>query len=193
MGGIFSSQSKLILLDRDGVINEDSDEYVRSVSEWVPIPGSIEAISNLSKEGYILAVVTNQSGIGRKYFTQEVLCDMHNKLYTLVEKEGGKIATIVFCPHLPQDNCNCRKPAVGLVKQVEQRLKISAKNAWFVGDSYKDIQVALTCDCNPVLVKTGKGMTTLSHITTSEINSNHVMVFESLYYFAEYLLNGGSK
>ena len=152
----------LIILDRDGVINEDSDNYIKSVSEWQPIPGSIEAIANLSKAGFTLAVATNQSGISRKMFDLEVLEAIHYKLNLLVNKAGGEIATIAYCPHHPDDGCYCRKPAPGLVHQIEKTLSISAKGAWFVGDSLKDFQVSWLCDCKPVLVLTGKGKSTFN-------------------------------
>ena len=109
---------KLIVLDRDGVINIDSDDYVKSVEEWEPIPGSIAAIARLSKAGYTVAVATNQSGIARGYFDEYELAAMHQKLCTLVEQEGGEVDGVFFCPHSPDDHCDCRKPKTGLLEQI---------------------------------------------------------------------------
>ncbi|MCL6268551.1 D-glycero-beta-D-manno-heptose 1,7-bisphosphate 7-phosphatase [Sansalvadorimonas sp. 2012CJ34-2] len=172
---------KLIILDRDGVINEDSDNYIKSVDEWQPVPGSIEAIANLSKAGFTIAVATNQSGLGRGYYSQQTLNDMHGKMLGLVEEQGGSIACIKFCPHTPVDNCDCRKPQPGLVRQIEKELDVSSAGAWFVGDSAKDIEVARSCDCLPVLVKSGKGMRTLS----SGMGLNDVAIFDNLLAFSK--------
>ncbi len=154
--------NKLVILDRDGVINEDSDDYIKSLEEWHPIPGSINAIARLSKAGFTVAVATNQSGIGRGYYTLETLKLMHNRMAQLVSEQGGSIATIAFCPHLPTDNCDCRKPKPGLVEQIENNLKLSASGAYFVGDTDKDMQVGMSKGCKPILVKTGKGIRTLN-------------------------------
>ncbi len=175
---------KLVILDRDGVINEDSDDYIKSPNEWQPIPGSIDAIARLTKAGYTIAVATNQSGIGRGYFSTVTLEAMHQKMLGLVAESGGEIACIRYCPHLPVDNCDCRKPQPGLVRQIEQALQCSAKGAWFVGDTYKDIQVAKACRCLPVLVKTGKGLRTLAQQEALE----DVLVFDHLGMFADFLI-----
>lgn len=181
---------KLVILDRDGVINEDSDNYIRSVDEWIPIPGSIEAIARLHKAGYIIAVATNQSGIGRGYYDLAELSAMHDKMIRLVNECGGSINSIHFCPHTPETYCNCRKPALGLIKQLESDLQVSAQGAWFVGDTSKDIEVARISGCHPVLVKTGKGKTTLTNINISDKSFKDVKIVDSLADFADYLLNG---
>ena len=147
----------LLILDRDGVINQDSDDYIRTVQDWVPIPGSIKAIANLSRAGFHIAIATNQSGLSRGYFTLDTLEDIHAKLCRMVEEEGGSIAGIFYCPHLPDEGCNCRKPATGLIQAIEAELGESATGAYFIGDSLKDLQAALAHNCVPVLVKTGKG------------------------------------
>jgi D-glycero-D-manno-heptose 1,7-bisphosphate phosphatase len=152
----------LVILDRDGVINEDSDNYIRSVDDWQSIPGSIEAIAQLSRAGFTVAIATNQSGLGRGYFEPTVLESIHRKLRQLVEDAGGRIAGIFYCPHLPQDECACRKPATGLIKAIEQELELSAVGAPFIGDSLKDLQAARAHGCMPNLVKTGKGQKTLA-------------------------------
>ncbi|OED43434.1 D-glycero-beta-D-manno-heptose-1,7-bisphosphate 7-phosphatase [Endozoicomonas sp. (ex Bugula neritina AB1)] len=176
--------NKLIILDRDGVINEDSDHYIRSVDEWIPIPGSIKAIARLSKSGYSIAIATNQSGIARGYYPLSELDAMHAKMNRLVQNQGGKIDCITFCPHGPKDGCDCRKPDTGLVDQIEARLKLSAKDSWFVGDSLKDLQCAIKKSCKPVLVKTGKGERTLASAEGLE----SAIVFDSLADFVDHLL-----
>ncbi|MCW8887194.1 MAG: D-glycero-beta-D-manno-heptose 1,7-bisphosphate 7-phosphatase [Motiliproteus sp.] len=168
--------NKLVILDRDGVINEDSDNYIKSVAEWHPIPGSIEAIGRLSKAGFTIAIATNQSGLARGYFSLETLEAMHQKMISLVEKQGGSISTIAFCPHHPDDNCDCRKPLPGLVDQIEQILNVSAEGAIFVGDTKKDMQVAISKNCTPILVKTGKGQRTLD----KGLGLENVTIFDDL-------------
>lgn len=180
--------NKLIILDRDGVINQDSDNYIRSVDEWIPIPGSIEAITKLSKAGFLIAVATNQSGIARGYFTLSALVDMHKKMTTLVEYQGGKIHSIQFCPHGPSDNCRCRKPKAGLIQQIEQDLSLSAKEAWLVGDSWRDLQAARNAGCKPVLVKTGKGKRTLEKADALD----GIPVFNNLAEFTDSLLTSNN-
>ncbi len=177
---------KLIILDRDGVINEDSDDYIKSVEEWIPIPGSIEAIAALSSAGYTIVVATNQSGIARKYFDEYELAAMHQKMSTLVEDAGGEISGVFFCPHGPDDGCECRKPGLGLIKQIETEFGTSVEGSPFVGDTAKDILLAKLAGCCPVLVKTGKGVATLAEITDAELSG--VQVFDSLNDFARELL-----
>ena len=176
--------TRLIILDRDGVINEDSDNYIRNVNEWIPVPGSIEAISRLSKAGYTIAVATNQSGIGRGYYPLSELFAMHDKMNLLVQAQGGHIDCIKYCPHTPDEGCQCRKPETGLVDQIELDLNLSASGAWFVGDSLKDLQCARRKNCQPALVKTGKGKRTLAK--GEELDG--VPVFESLAEFTDHLL-----
>lgn len=158
----------LLILDRDGVINADSDNYIRSLDDWEPIPGSIAAIARLSRAGYTIAIATNQSGLGRGYFELKHLQSIHDHLQQLVAQEGGRIAGIYYCPHLPDSNCNCRKPATGMLQQLELELQQSAKDAFFIGDSLKDLQAAQAYGCRPVLVKTGKGMKTLRTILSDK-------------------------
>ena len=153
---------KLIILDRDGVINEDSDDYIKSPEEWVPIPGSLEAIARLNLAGYQVVVLTNQSGIGRGLFDMHTLNAIHQKMYQHLNIVGGNIDAIFFCPHTPDDQCNCRKPAVGLFQQLEKRLNIKLQGIPAVGDSLRDIQSARAAGASPVLVRTGKGERTLA-------------------------------
>jgi D-glycero-D-manno-heptose 1,7-bisphosphate phosphatase len=153
---------RFIVLDRDGVINADSDDYIRSECEWVPIPGSIDAIANLTHAGYRIAIVTNQSGLSRGYYDNGSLNAMHRKLHNLVSLRGGCIEMILFCPHIPEDECLCRKPLPGLLKQLEARTGILLTGMPFIGDSLTDIQLAKQVGMEPILVKTGKGLKTLA-------------------------------
>lgn len=152
----------IILLDRDGVINQDSAAYVKSVDEWIPLPGSIKSIAALSKAGFQVFVVTNQSGIARGYYDEATLNAMHDKMKALVAKEGGSIAGIEYCPHGPDDNCSCRKPKSGMIEAIETQLGLSFETtpAIMVGDSLRDLQAGKARGCSPVLVLTGNGRET---------------------------------
>lgn len=176
--------TKLIILDRDGVINEDSDDYIKSVDEWIPIPGSIEAISRLKKAGYHVAVASNQSGLARGHFKMKGLQAMHDKLHALLAQRGATIDGIYFCPHLPKDNCVCRKPKPGLLIQIAKELKADLKQAIFVGDSATDIQAARMVGSTPVLVKTGKGLRTLQKTEVVQ----GIKVYDNLSHFVRELL-----
>ena len=143
---------KLIVLDRDGVINEDSDEYVKSVEEWIPIPGSLEAIARLCKAGWTVAVATNQSGVARGKFDLSTLGDMHFKMQQLVMGQGGRIDLIVHCPHGPDDGCDCRKPKPGMLRQIAAHYATDLAGIWFVGDTGGDLQAALAVDGHPALL-----------------------------------------
>nr|WP_249671810.1 D-glycero-beta-D-manno-heptose 1,7-bisphosphate 7-phosphatase [Pseudomonas syringae] len=147
----------MLILDRDGVINHDSDTYIKSVAEWLPIPGSIEAIAALSKAGWTVAVATNQSGIARGYYDLATLDAMHVRLRKLVAEQGGELGLIVYCPHGPDDGCTCRKPKPGMLQAIARHYTADLKGLWFVGDSKGDLQAALAVDSQPVLVMTGKG------------------------------------
>lgn len=184
-----STGNKLIILDRDGVINEDSDEFVKSLGEWIPLPGSIDAIANLSKAGYTIAVATNQSGIGRGLFDLDELELMHDKLCSLVEERGGRIAGIFYCPHTPDDNCNCRKPKAGLIDAIEEELGMSAAGAFIIGDSVRDLEAGLLKRCVPILVKTGKGIKSLTALETKHpLLFSNTKVFPDLKSFADHLV-----
>lgn len=149
---------RILVLDRDGVINQDSAAYITTPEEWRPITGSIDAIARAKHAGFTIAIATNQSGLGRGYFSKDDLDAMHGKLQALLEQQQAHIDLIAYCPHLPSDQCECRKPKTGLLKQIESQLGQSLSNAWFVGDSLKDLQAAETMGMQPVLVKTGNGL-----------------------------------
>lgn len=148
---------KLVLLDRDGVINEDSDAYIKSPDEMHFIPGSLEAIARLNQGGFQVVVVTNQSGIARGFFDIDTLNAMHMKLHRELAAVGGRIEFIAFCPHAPEHGCQCRKPRPGLLLDIASRLNCSLAGVPLVGDSLKDLEVARAVGAIPLLVKTGKG------------------------------------
>ena len=163
-----TSSTKLIILDRDGVINEDSDDYVKSADEWIPLPGSLEAIALLNQAGYQIALATNQSGLSRGYFSINDLHAMHSKMDALLKPFGGRIDSIFFCPHQDSHQCDCRKPAPGMMKEIALRYKRadSAKpltDVPIVGDSLRDLQAGVALGASPHLVLTGKGEKTLSN------------------------------
>ncbi|HAT39808.1 D-glycero-beta-D-manno-heptose 1,7-bisphosphate 7-phosphatase [Polynucleobacter necessarius] len=162
-----TGSSKLIILDRDGVINEDSDEYVKSAAEWVPLPGSLEAIALLNQAGYQIAIAANQSGLSREYFTINDLHAMHGKMDALLKPLGGRIDSIFFCPHQDSHQCDCRKPAPGMMKEIALRYKKIDKikpltGVPIVGDSLRDLQAGDVMGASPHLVLTGKGEMTLA-------------------------------
>ena len=155
---------KLIILDRDGVINQDSDNYIKSLEEWVPIPGSIEAIARLSNAGYTVVVATNQSGIGRGLFDLDELEAMHARLNELVLEQGGELSGIFYCPPTPDDQCLCRKPAPGLLAAIAEEFSTDLAGVPLIGDSLRDLQAGLKYHCSPILVRTGKGAATESKL-----------------------------
>jgi D-glycero-D-manno-heptose 1,7-bisphosphate phosphatase len=152
---------KLIILDRDGVINEDSDEYIKGPDEWVPLPGSLDAIARLNHAGYSVAVASNQSGLARGYFDIDTLSSMHHKMQDMLQRVGGKVDAIFFCPHAPDDGCECRKPKPGLLRQIGERFQTPLTDVLFVGDTESDIKAARAAGATPVIVRTGKGGATL--------------------------------
>jgi len=147
----------LICLDRDGVINQDSEAYIKSPEEWHAIPGSLEAIARLTTAGYTIAVITNQSGLGRGLFDLKTLVAIHEKMLREIRAVGGEVAAIFYCPHLPGDQCACRKPQPGLLLQAKEYFQVTLKGVWMVGDTFRDVEAARAVGCQPVLVKTGKG------------------------------------
>jgi D-glycero-D-manno-heptose 1,7-bisphosphate phosphatase len=151
---------RLVVLDRDGVINRESADFVRSADEWVPLDGSIEAIARLSNAGFTVAIASNQSGLARGLFDTKALADMHSKLHALVANAGGRIEHIAICPHGPDDNCDCRKPLPGLLHQISATLNVSLVNAPVIGDSLRDLKAAQSAGAQPILVRTGNGRKT---------------------------------
>ena len=149
---------KLIVLDRDGVINHDSDAYIKSKEEWQPIDGSLEAIARLNHGGYTVVVASNQSGLARGYFDIEALAAMHKKMDEMLAKIGGQVDAIFYCPHGPDDGCACRKPKPGMLLEIGQRFNVPLKEVVFIGDSISDLKAASNANAKAMLVRTGKGV-----------------------------------
>lgn len=190
---------KLIILDRDGVINHDRADYVKSAEECVPIDGSIEAIARLHKAGFTVVVATNQSGLARDKFDLDDLEAMHEKITGLVEEQGAELGAIFYCPHSPEDNCKCRKPLPGLVDAIEAEFNISAEGFYFVGDSLRDLQAAITKGCKPILVKTGNGEKTITQLADASLQTDaptitpdQVQVFDDLASAADFIIANDS-
>ena len=151
---------KLVILDRDGVINEESADFIKSVAEWTPIPGSLEAIARLCHAGYRVYVASNQSGIGRGLYDRAALEAIHRKMRRAVSKAGGAIDRIVTCPHRPEDACECRKPAPGLLRRLAKHYGLSMRGIPVIGDSARDLEAAHAVEARPMLVLTGNGQRT---------------------------------
>ena len=179
---------KLVILDRDGVINEDSDAYIKSPDEWQPISGSLEAIARLNQAGYQVVVATNQSGIARNLFTLDTLNEIHLKMHRHLAEAGGNIEAIFFCPHLT-DDCNCRKPRPGMFYSIAKRLNISLAGVPAVGDSLRDLQAAISAGARPILVLTGKGKKTIKELE----GFGDVPIYDNLANFVDDLLKEEEK
>lgn len=150
--------TKLVILDRDGVINEDSDAYIKSLDEWHPFTRVFEAIARLNAADWKVAIATNQSGIGRGYYSEQTLADIHQALLDRARLAGGTIAEIVHCPHHPETDCECRKPKPGMLFRLQRDFGMpSLAGSWMVGDSLRDIQAGIAAGCQTALVQTGKG------------------------------------
>jgi D-glycero-D-manno-heptose 1,7-bisphosphate phosphatase len=155
-------RARLVILDRDGVINEDSDDYIKSPEEWIPVPGSLEAIGRLTRAEFRVFVLTNQSGIARQYFDEAVLASIHQRMCDAIQAHGGKVEAILYCPHGPNDACDCRKPLPGLFRSLSEKIGIDLSGYPAVGDSYRDLVAAKEVGASPILVRTGKGLRTLA-------------------------------
>ena len=148
---------KLVILDRDGVINFDSAQFIKSPAEWKPIPGSLEAIAQLNQSGYKVVVATNQSGVGRGLFDMDTLNQIHEKMHKTLYTLGGRIDGIFYCPHAADSDCDCRKPKSGMFKRISEVLNIDLNGVPAIGDSLRDLQAGAALGCLPILVHTGKG------------------------------------
>ncbi len=151
---------KLVILDRDGVINYDSEQFIKNPEEWRPIPGSLEAIARLNQAGFRVVVASNQSGVGRGLFDTATLSAIHTKMYKAVAAAGGRIDAIFFCPHGADSNCICRKPQPGMLLQIADRFHAALEGVPAVGDSLRDLRAAAAVGAAPILVQTGKGTKT---------------------------------
>ena len=173
------------------MVNEDSEDYIRSPSEWKPISGSIQAIADLTAYGFEIVIATNQSGLARGYFNEYDLANIHTKLLSLVEASGGFISGIFYCPHAPSAGCNCRKPKTDLLKRAEAELKISLRGKFFVGDSMKDMEAAAAFEMRPILVRTGKGRDTEADLCRTLRRS--IPIFNDLSAAAKWIINSKSN
>jgi D-glycero-D-manno-heptose 1,7-bisphosphate phosphatase len=174
---------RYVILDRDGTINLDSDDFVKSPEEWTPLPGSLEAIALLNRHGHRVVVITNQSGIARGLFAPSTLTAMHAKMRLMASALGGDIDAIYVCPHGPDDHCECRKPKIGLFQQFANDKQVDLNTIFAVGDSLRDLQAADNAGAKPILVKTGKGSKTLRHHPELIFP-----VFETLYDAAQFII-----
>jgi len=178
---------KLVILDRDGTINADSDEYVKSPEEWKPLPGALEAIAKLNHAGWHVVVASNQSGLGRGLFDMASLNAMHAKMHKMLAAQGGRIEAVFYCPHSPDEQCHCRKPEPGLFEQIGERYGIDLKGTVAVGDSLRDLQAATTAGCEPHLVLTGKGEALRGRALPAEYPAQ-TTVHADLMAFADFML-----
>ena len=177
---------KLVILDRDGVINYDSVHYIKSPAEWKPLPGSLEAIARLNQAGYRVVVATNQSGVGRGLFDMDTLNAIHDKMHRAVRTAGGRIDAIFYCPHSADSRCNCRKPKPGMVEDIIARFNARAEEVYMVGDSLRDLQAIAAVGGKSVLVLTGKGQKTLQN--EGDQLPEGTLVFDNLMAFSQYIM-----
>lgn len=154
---VMTSSMKLVILDRDGTINEDSEEFVKSPEEWTPLPGALEAIARLNHAGWHVVVASNQPGLGRGLFDVVMLNAVHDKMNKMLAAVGGRIDAIFYCPHSPDDKCRCRKPGPGLIEQIGERYGLALAEVPMVGDALSDLLAGAAAGCKPHLVLTGKG------------------------------------
>ena len=182
----YTRQAKLIILDRDGVINYDSDQFIKSPEEWRPIPGSLEAIARLNHAGFRVVVATNQSGLGRGLFDMATMIAINDKLHKAVAHVGGRIDAVFYCPHTADSDCDCRKPKPGLLQEIGQRFGVDLTGVPCIGDSLRDLQAAQAVGAQPILVLSGKGEKTLRE---GNFPSNTV-IFPDLAFAAAALLAG---
>jgi D-glycero-D-manno-heptose 1,7-bisphosphate phosphatase len=173
-----------ILLDRDGVINIDSDDFIKSPDEWQPISNSLKAIAQLHQANYKIIIITNQSGVGRGLYSDADLTAIHEKMQQLTLAVGGKIEHIYYCPHLPTAECKCRKPSPGMLLQFAHDYQADLTNTYFIGDSLRDLQAGFAAQAKPLLVKTGKGAKTLTNNPNLDIP-----IFETLYDASKFILS----
>jgi D-glycero-D-manno-heptose 1,7-bisphosphate phosphatase len=179
-----ATRQKLVMIDRDGVINEDSVAFIKSVAEWRPIKGSVEAIAQLHRAGWLVAVVTNQSGVGRGLYDEQTLAAIHDHMRERVRAAGGELAGVYYCPHLPDAGCECRKPRPGMFRALEHELGLSVRGFPYIGDRLSDVQAAETVGARPILVRTGTGAATEALLERSD-----VPVFDDLWAAACALLD----
>ena len=178
---------KLVILDRDGTINVQSDDFIKSADEWMPLPGAMEAIAQLNHAGWHVVVASNQSGLGRRLFDVAALNAMHTKLHKQLAVVGGRIDAIFYCPHSPEEKCNCRKPLPGLFEQIGERYGVDLKQVPTVGDNLRDLQAGVAAGCEPHLVLTGKGAQHRGQVLPPEYPAG-TWIHEDLAAFVRFIL-----
>jgi len=178
---------KLVILDRDGTINADSDEFVKTPEEWLPLPGALEAIARLNHAGWHVVIASNQSGLGRGLFDVASLNAMHAKMHRLLAAAGGRIDAVFYCPHAPDDGCACRKPKPGLFEQIGERFGIELANVPTAGDSARDLQAGAAAGCEPHLVLTGKAAGYRGQALPADFPANTI-VHDDLAGFAGFMI-----
>jgi D-glycero-D-manno-heptose 1,7-bisphosphate phosphatase len=154
---------KLVILDRDGVINQDSVNFIKNPKEWIALPGSLEAIALLNQSGFRVAIATNQSGISRGLFDMATLNAINDKMHRALAQMGGRIDAMFYCPHAADDNCACRKPKTGMIEDIARRFSVKLDEVYAIGDSLRDLKAYHDAGCKPILVRSGKGEETLAH------------------------------
>jgi D-glycero-D-manno-heptose 1,7-bisphosphate phosphatase len=176
---------KLVILDRDGVINQDSAHFIKNPNEWIALPGSLEAIALLNQSGYRVALATNQSGIARGLFDMATLNAIHDKMHRALALVGGRMDALFYCPHAADDHCACRKPKSGMIEDIARRFSVDLKDVYAVGDALRDLQAFANAGCKPILVKTGKGEETLEN---GDLPAN-TLVFADLAEAVQHIIN----
>ena len=178
----------LVILDRDGVINQDSPYYIKSPDEWHAMPSSLKAIAKLNQAGWKVAVATNQSGIARGLYSEDLLSRIHQKLERVLKDQGGHLDAIVYCPHHPEDHCECRKPKPGMLLDIARRLGEPIETSYFIGDRLTDVQTARACGASPIFVLTGKGQ---EEWDMYQDQLADVLQFKDLAQAVDWLIEGG--
>ena len=178
---------KLIILDRDGTINQDADEFVKSPEDWIALPGSLEAVARLNHAGFTVVVASNQSGLGRGLFDVAAMNATHAKMHSLLATVGGRVDAVFYCPHTPDDGCSCRKPLPGLFEQIGERYGIELKGVATAGDNLRDMLAGAAVGCEPHLVLTGKGAQYRGNALPATFPKGTV-VHEDLAGFADFIL-----
>jgi D-glycero-D-manno-heptose 1,7-bisphosphate phosphatase len=186
---------KLVILDRDGTINRDSDDFVKTPEEWLPLPGALEAIAQLNHAGWHVVIASNQSGLGRGLFDVTSLNAIHTKMHKMLAAVGGRVDAVFYCPHSPEESCTCRKPLPGLFEQIGARLGVPLKGVPTAGDSLRDLQAGAAAGCEPHLVLTGKsaqyGADQADHGSLPEGLPAGTIVHADLAAFADFILERG--
>lgn len=180
---------KLVIVDRDGVINRNSDDYIKSEQEWQPLPGSLKALARLNSHGYHLIVATNQAGLARGKLSLGTLHKIHRKMHSRLAQYGGVIDAVFFCPHAPEDGCACRKPNPGLFMEIEKRLRVSLHDVAVIGDASSDVEAALAVGASPMVVRTGRGQSQLD----AGLIPDDIPVYDDLAQAAAAILDAGGS